>query len=79
MKGVGVWVCRVECSSATGKNEVLLFATAWIDWEGVALRETSEGEKCETQKLKQQIPGLENKPVVTSREREGEGNTGAGD
>ena len=55
----------------------------WVDLEGIILREMSEEEKydvtCGIHKMKSsRFPGVENKPVVSSRERDGEGRTGVG-
>ena len=35
----------IESYSATKKNEILPFATTWMDLEGITLREISQTEK----------------------------------
>ena len=35
----------MECYSAIKKNEILPFATAWIDLEGIVLSEVNQTEK----------------------------------
>ena len=39
------YICTMEYYSAIKKNEILPFATAWMELEGIMLSEISESEK----------------------------------
>ena len=39
------YICTMEYSSAIKKNEILPFATMWIELEGIMLSEISQSEK----------------------------------
>ena len=41
----GIYVYTMECYSAIKKNEILPFATTWMDLEGIMLSEVSQTEK----------------------------------
>ena len=44
-KEYAVYIYTMECYSAIKKNEILPFATTWIDLEGIMLSEISQTEK----------------------------------
>ena len=39
------YICTIEYYSVIKKNEILPFAVAWMDLEGIMLREISQTEK----------------------------------
>ena len=53
------YTCIMQYDSAITKNEILLFATTWMDLEGIALSEISQAEK-DTYHVISPVCGIQN-------------------